>query len=427
MRAEPSDPGATTPPRRTPRATDPHPPRQGCASGSRGGTGGGGCVGSGGSDEVIGSSGPRAVRANRRPPREHLEDAALRRAIDLARADTLPAGLGARVGCVLLGPDGGVVGEGRSDRAARVHAVVAAIADAGPDARGATAVVSLEPCGDVLGRPSANPSGGAPVPCARALVDAGVRRVVVAQPHPGPTSGDGTGVLRAAGVEVVEACGEVADDALALNRPWSFGEHARRPLVTWVVDHGTRGPDPDLDMLRSAADTLVVSTWTVLAHDVSLAVLDPDGTPAARQPLRVVLGTRELDPDLPVLAGPGRTLHFATRDPHLALEAIYDLGGRHVLLAGGPALATEFLRAGVVDEVVSHVEPELSLDGVVGATDLGVGHLPHGSHLHDVRIVEGAAGRTRVRVTLVPGSSPLCDGHRGPQTPHGPHGPHGLH
>ena len=179
MPAEPSDPGATTPPRRTSWTSDPHPARHGCGTGRRGGVAGG----AGGSSEGTGVSGPHADRAGCRPQRDHLEDA-------------------------------------------------------------------------------------------------------------------------------------------ALNRAWSFGERARRPLVTWVVDHATRGPDRDLELLRSAADTLVVSTWTVLAHDVSLAVLDPDGTPAARQPLRVVLGTRDLDPALPVLAGPGRTLHFATRDPHLALAAI---------------------------------------------------------------------------------------------------------
>lgn len=323
----------------------------------------------------------------------------MRHALDLARGDTLSAGLGPRVGCVLLDPDGSVVGAGRSDRAAGLHAEIAALADAGPDAAGTTAVVSLEPCGGGLGSS-----------CARAMIDAGVRRVVLAQPCPGPPWGGGAAELRAAGVEVVATGGRAADDALALNRSWTFGLRAGRPLVTWVVDHGTPGPVTDLDALRSAADTLVVSTWAVLAHDVSLTVLGPDGLPAARQPLRVVLGTRELDPALPVFDGPGRTLHFATRDPHLALEAIYDLGGRHVLLSGGPALAAEFLRAGLVDEVISHVDPELTPDGVVGATDLGVGHLPDQTHLHDVRTVEGAAGRPRLRVTLVPGTSPLCDG-----------------
>ena len=191
------------------------------------------------------------------------------------------------------------------------------------------------------------------------------------------------------------------------------GPQPGRPFVTWVVDRGSPGPDPDLDALRAAADTLVVSTWAVVAHDVSLAVLDPDGRPSARQPLRVVLGTRELDPSLPVFDAPGRTLHFATRDPHLALRAIYDLGGRRVLLAGGPALAAGFLRAGLVDEVVTHVAPELTVDGVVGAMDLGVGHLPAGAVLRDVQVLSDGSGRTRLRVTLEPGTGRTADTGRG--------------
>lgn len=324
----------------------------------------------------------------------------MRHAIEIARGDLHPAGLGPRVGCVLLAPDGTIVGEGRSNRVAGVHAEISALADAGAEARGSTAVVTFEPCGT---------PGGDGASCAHAIVDAGVSKVVLAQACPSTTARPGTEVLRAAGVEVVEVGGTSADDARALNRPWTFGARARRPLVTWVVDQGSGSPAADLAALRSAADTLVVSTWAVLGHDVSLAVLDPDGRPAARQPLRVVMGTRELDPSLPVFDGPGRTLHFATRDPHLALEAIYDLGGRHVLLAGGPALATEFLRAGVVDEIVTHVEPELTVDGVVGALDLGVGMLPSDTRLHDVRVVDDGPGRTFLRVTLVPGASPLND------------------
>ncbi|WPF82200.1 dihydrofolate reductase family protein [Sanguibacter sp. 4.1] len=200
-----------------------------------------------------------------------------------------------------------------------------------------------------------------------------------------------------------------APQAAARMRAPHPGDDTRpgRPFVTWVVDHGT--PAPDLDALRSAADTLVVSTWAVLAHDVSLAVLDPDGTPSARQPLRVVLGTRDLDPGLPVFDAPGRTLHFATRDPHLALQAIDDLGGRHVLLDGGPALASEFLRAGLVDEVVTHVSPELSVGGIVGAMDLGVGNLPESFVLRDVRVLGDGAGQPLLRVTLGPDAGLVPD------------------
>ena len=83
----------------------------------------------------------------------------------------------------------------------------------------------------------------------------------------------------------------------------------------------------------------MISTEDALSPDVPRPTLAPDGRPAARQPLRVVMGTRELDPGLPVFDGPGTTLHFETRDPTLTLAAVFDLGGRHVLLQGGTALA----------------------------------------------------------------------------------------
>lgn len=357
---------------------------------------------------------PSDTRATR-PLRRHLEDAAMSRALELAREDRLAASLGPRGGCVILGADGTVVGEARTDRAARVHATAQALAEAGHRAQGATAVVTLEPCclgGDGPRAGASRATGPSPLPhgpCAQALVDAGVRRVVVARLDPDPGTSGGAALLRDAGVEVVAASATAADEALSLNRAWTFGVQTGRPLVTWVVEGGgsAGGPNPDLDRLRAQVDTLVVSTWAVLAHDVSLAVLGPDGHPAARQPLRVVVGTRELDPGLPIFDGPGRTLHFATRDPALTLAAVYDLGGRHVLLSGGTALAAEFLRAGLVDEIISHVTPEWTAQGGVGATDLGVGELPDATRLVDVRLVDDDAGRPRMRVTLVPGTSPL--------------------
>lgn len=349
------------------------------------------------------------------------------RALELARGDGLVAGLGPRAGCVVVAADGTVVGEGRSDRVARVHAPTQALAQAGRRAQGATVALTLEPCcqrGGGAHRATTSGTASSPLavppppppaplppdaPCAQALVDAGVRRVVVAHLDPDAASAGGAELLRAAGVEVVPASAAATVEALALNRSWDFGVRAGRPLVTWVVEGGasTGSANPDLDRLRAQVDTLVVSTWAVIAHDVSLAVLGPDGRPAARQPLRVIVGTRDLDPTLPIFDGPGRTLHLATRDPALALAAVFDLGSRHVLLSGGTALAAEFLRAGLVDEIISHVTPEWTPQGGVGAADLGIGELPGSMRLSDVRLVEDDAGRPRMRVTLVPGTSPL--------------------
>ena len=114
-----------------------------------------------------------------------------------------------------------MVGEGFHRGAGSPHAEVEALAQADGRARGGTAYVTLEPCNHT----------GRTGPCAQALVDAGVRRVVHAQADPGAASGGGADTLRAAGVEVVG--GVLADEALALNEAWTFAVVHGRPRVTW--------------------------------------------------------------------------------------------------------------------------------------------------------------------------------------------------
>ena len=120
------------------------------------------------------------------------EQAAMRRALALAATPGVPTGPNPRVGCVLLDADGPQVAEGWHRGAGSPHAEVDALTEAATAARGATAVVTLEPCNHV----------GRTGPCSQALVDAGVRRVVYAQRDPNPVAAGGAATLRAAGVEV---------------------------------------------------------------------------------------------------------------------------------------------------------------------------------------------------------------------------------
>src|SRR4051794_11498438 len=137
---------------------------------------------------------------------------AMRRALDLAASPGVPLGPNPRVGCVLLGPDGSEIAEGFHRGAGTPHAEAAALAALGdgPEAaRGATAVVTLEPCNHT----------GRIGPCAQALIDAGVARVVFAQPDPNPVAAGGAQALRGAGV-VVEM-GLLVRESRALNRAWT--------------------------------------------------------------------------------------------------------------------------------------------------------------------------------------------------------------
>ena len=151
------------------------------------------------------------------------ETAAMRRALDLAATPGVPLGPNPRVGCVLLDDAGVTVAEGFHRGAGTAHAEADALARAGAAARGTTAVVTLEPCNHT----------GRTGPCAQALLDAGVRRVVHAQADPNPVARGGADTLRAAGVDV--ASGLLEDEARALNRTWTFAMDHGRPFVTWKL------------------------------------------------------------------------------------------------------------------------------------------------------------------------------------------------
>ena len=109
----------------------------------------------------------------------------MRRALELARTPGVPLGPNPRVGCVLLSPDGAEVAEGYHRGAGSAHAEAAALAEAGDAARGATALVTLEPCHHT----------GRTGPCSLALIEAGVARVVFAQPDPNPVAAGRTQLL----------------------------------------------------------------------------------------------------------------------------------------------------------------------------------------------------------------------------------------
>jgi len=312
-----------------------------------------------------------------------VERAAMTRALELAlrgpAQDPNP-----RVGCVLLrsdtvGGDVRTVGEGWHRGAGTPHAEVAALADAaarGEDVRGATAVVTLEPCAHT----------GRTGPCAQALVAAGIARVVVAVQDPNPVAAGGADVLRAAGV-VVET-GLLADEGRALLGAWLPTLGRDRPFVTlktattldgrvaahdgssrWITSEVARRHAHEL---RGQVDAIVVGTGTALRDDPTLTARTADGGLQAHQPLRVVVGLRDL-PAAARLHGPGGPLvQLRTHDPADVLRALDERGVRRVLVEGGPTLAAAFVRAGLVDELHAYVAPVLLGSGPSAVADLGI-------------------------------------------------------
>ncbi|GAA3831102.1 bifunctional diaminohydroxyphosphoribosylaminopyrimidine deaminase/5-amino-6-(5-phosphoribosylamino)uracil reductase RibD [Nocardioides panacisoli] len=306
-----------------------------------------------------------------------VEYDAMRRALALAASPGVPVGPNPRVGCVLLSPDGEVVAEGYHHGAGTPHAEVEALGAAGDRARGTTAVVTLEPCNHT----------GRTGPCSRALIEAGVARVVIAQRDPNPIAQGGLEVLAEAGIEV--DAGLLAEDAEALNRAWTFAHRNGRPFVTWkfatTLDGRSAARDGssrwvtspaarrDTHLLRAQCDTMLVGTNTVAVDDPQLTVRDADGVPLPDQPLRVVLGNRDLPDDRRVFDDVAETVQLRTHDPRKALETLYREHGRHhVFFEGGPTLAAAFLKAGVVDEVVAYVAPLLLGSGKSAVGSLGI-------------------------------------------------------
>ncbi|WP_237690253.1 bifunctional diaminohydroxyphosphoribosylaminopyrimidine deaminase/5-amino-6-(5-phosphoribosylamino)uracil reductase RibD [Nocardioides panacisoli] len=332
----------------------------------------------------------------------------MQRALHLAATPDVPHHPNPRVGCVLLDDDGRTVGEGHHRGAGTPHAEVAALADAGEAARGATAVVTLEPCNHT----------GRTGPCAQALIEAGVRRVVVAQRDPNPVAAGGVATLEAAGIEV--EAGLRAAEARALNASWTFAHERGRPYVTWkfaaTLDGRSAAADGtsrwvssrparlDTHRLRAACDTMLVGTNTVAVDDPRLTVRDEQDQPLATQPLRVVMGERDLPADSAILDDAAPSLHLRTRDPLVALQTLRrDHDRHHVFLEGGPTLAAAFLRAGLVDEVVTYVAPMLLGTGRNAVGDLGITTIADARHLYlrDATVL-GSGAEANVRLTMTP-------------------------
>lgn len=264
------------------------------------------------------------------------------------------------VGCLVVRA-GTVVGEGYHARPGEPHAEIVALEQAGEEAAGATVYTTLEPC-DHTGRTG---------PCSRALLDAGVNRVVAALADPHPTAAGGAARLRERGVEVeVGVCADVAArqnevflHTVANGRPFVVAKAAvaldgriaaADGTSRWLTGEETRAR---AHALRAEVDAVIVGSGTVLADDPALTVrdVDYDGPP----PLRVVLDRRGRVPaGARVLDDAAPSLVLAT-DVHESLKALWERDVRSALVEGGSSVLSAFLAEGLVDRLVLHTAPLL--------------------------------------------------------------------
>ncbi|RTL39005.1 MAG: bifunctional diaminohydroxyphosphoribosylaminopyrimidine deaminase/5-amino-6-(5-phosphoribosylamino)uracil reductase RibD [Burkholderiales bacterium] len=295
--------------------------------------------------------------------------AALKRALALAEQAIGLTEPNPRVGCVLLAPDGRELGAGHTQAAGQAHAEVMALRDAaarGHDVRGATALVTLEPCSH----------HGRTPPCCDALIAAGIARVVAAAQDPNPqVAGQGLARLRAAGIAVELAPSEDEAASRELNIGFFSRMQRGRPFVRlksaisldgrtalpdgrsqWITGEAARA---DGHAWRRRAGAVLTGIGTVLADDPRM---DVRLVPTARQPLRLVLdphgrmpaSARILQPPGEVrVIGPGRA------DLPALLSELGALGINELHVEAGPTLTGAFLDAGLVDELLIYQAPLL--------------------------------------------------------------------
>lgn len=290
------------------------------------------------------------------------------------------------VGCVIIDKDGLVAGRGWTQPGGRPHAETEALAQAGARARGATAYVSLEPCAHK----------GVTGPCASALINAGLARVVATMEDPDPrVAGKGFAMLRDAGVEVHS--GVLADEARRLNEGFILRVTQNRPLVIlklamsidgriatasgqsqWITGEAARANG---HMLRAEADAILVGAGTALADNPLLTCRIPGLE--RRSPLRVVAaGMRSFvlparlagskDHGDVLVLGPSLAGGQERPSPSAMLAALAAKGVTRLLIEGGSTISGAFLRAGLVDVLYAYRGAALiGADGLAATSALG--------------------------------------------------------
>lgn len=323
------------------------------------------------------------------------------RALELAQRGYYSSRPNPRVGCVIA-RDGSVVGEGFHYRTGEAHAEVNALRDAGDQARGGTAYVTLEPCCH----------HGRTPPCTAALIDSGVTRVVYAAGDPNPrVAGEGAEQLRAAGIEVTGSL--MAQESARLNRGFFRRMRDGIPFVTvklgmsldakvalatgaskWITSGAARA---DVQRLRAASGAILTGAGTVLADDPAMTVRDERFDTGGRQPLRVILDSQlRVAPSSKIFRQAGETLVLTTADSGPKAAALRAAGAtvehcpaasggldlaavlrglaarevNDVLVEAGPGITGAFIGDGLFDELIIYMAPKTLGEGAFDAFKL---------------------------------------------------------
>lgn len=342
-------------------------------------------------------------------------EAAMRAAIGAATQPGIRTRRNPRVGCTLLTADGIPLVTSAHHGPGTLHAEAAAVQilreqNQLAKVRGGIAVVTLEPC---------QHTGNTP-PCTDALLAAGVAEVFFGVADPNPVAAGGGEFLAQHGVRVES--GVLESECRAVDPRWLTSAALGRPHVTWkyaaTLDGRTAAADGSsqwisgkasrdvVHQLRAAHDAVVVGTGTALADNPRLTVRGrfDEPLPRSMQPVRVVVGERDIPAGFHLHDESAQTLFIAERNPLEVLRLLWDEGVRRVFLEGGPEVAAAFVEAGCVDEIHAFIAPMVLGSGSPVIADVGVGSLVDAVRW---QVESVAAVGPDVHVVLAPGQPEL--------------------
>ena len=278
------------------------------------------------------------------------------------------------VSAAIYSPDGALIADGFHNRKVSIdHAEVVALKKAGAAARGATMIVSLEPCAHT----------GTTPPCTQAIIDAGIAKVIYTVVDPNPIASGGAQLLRAAGIDV-----EYRESAhLAyVQRAWLHKEVTGRSLMIWKVattvdgkvaaSDGTSqwitGPESreDVQNLRAQSDAILIGTNTAIVDNPHLI---PRGHTA--RPVRVISGEQEVPATNKVFDAEARTISVKSKSIPELIKVLSDEGFNQVLVEAGPTLGSALMASGNIDEIIIYQAPKMLGAGKEFVSRLGISTL----------------------------------------------------
>jgi diaminohydroxyphosphoribosylaminopyrimidine deaminase/5-amino-6-(5-phosphoribosylamino)uracil reductase len=278
------------------------------------------------------------------------------------------------VSAAIYSPDGALIADGFHNRKVSIdHAEVVALKKAGSAARGATMVVTLEPCAHT----------GTTPPCTQAIIDAGIAKVTYTVIDPNPIASGGGQLLRAAGIEV-----EYRESAhLAyVQRAWLHKEVTGRPLMIWKVattvdgkvaaSDGTSqwitGPESreDVQSLRAQSDAILIGTNTAIVDNPHLI---PRGHTA--RPVRIISGEQEVPATNRIFDEEARTIFVKSKSIPELMQVLTNEGFNQVLVEAGPTLGSALMASGNIDELIIYQAPKMLGAGKEFVSRLGISTL----------------------------------------------------